>query len=127
MPAATTELQSAIYSALTGAGLTVYDAVPENAGFPYVTIGYSQESPDDTHTSRGRQIISTIHVWSRYPGAKEIKDMAATIISTLDRASFTLANWRHVYTLFDSATYLQDPDGITRHAVVEFRSLLQQA
>jgi len=107
-----------------------------------VTIGYAQESPDDTHTSRGRKIISTIHVWSRYPGrkiistihvwsrypgAKEIKELTATIISTLDRASFTLPDWHHVYTLFDSAAYLQDPDGITRHAVVEFRSLLQQA
>jgi len=126
MPAAT-ELQAAIYSALTGAGLTVYDAVPENAAFPYVTIGYSQELPFDTHTSRGREIVSTIHIWSRYPGAKEIKELAATVISTLDRTSLTLPNWHHVYTLFDSATYLQDPDGITRHAVVEFRSLLQQA
>ena len=124
---AAAQLQSAIYSALIGAGLTIYDAVPDNADFPYVTIGYAQESPDDTHTSRGRKIISTIHVWSRYPGAKEIKELTATIISTLDRASFTLPDWHHVYTLFDSATYLQDPDGITRHAVVEFRSLLQQA
>lgn len=82
-----TALQTAIYgiliadTALSGLVKGVYDDVPQpddtgDAGaFPYVTIGETVHTAWDTDTSRGDDASITIHIWSRYPGRKEIKQI----------------------------------------------------
>ena len=67
-------LQGALHTLLSSS-LTVYDAVPQGAAFPYVTVG------DDTlvnWSAKGEgkvEITTTIHTWSRYTGRRECKEI----------------------------------------------------
>lgn len=126
------ELQTAIYSRLTGfAALTalvgggtprIYDHVPDNgAAFPYVTIGESTAIPFDTKDTLGSEDIISIHVWSRYKGKKEVKQILGEIYNALHRYILTLPNHVCVDCLQEMSEVYQDDDktynGIARYRV----------
>src|SRR5690606_34227972 len=73
------ELQKAIYDALKTvpavAGGRVYDSVPSNAEFPYVTIGGEQTVDDGNSCEDGWEVFTDVHVWSRKPGFPECKEI----------------------------------------------------
>ncbi|MFZ3494624.1 DUF3168 domain-containing protein [Streptomyces sp. 5.8] len=120
-------LQVAVYSQLTGhatlMGLVsgVYDEVPEDAPFPYLTIGSITERADDAHNQRGLAAQITLDVWSRYRGwaeAAQILDAADTV---LDRQPLTVAGYQDVSIAHDAHTLLRDPDPAIRHISVTYR------
>ncbi|MCK8779085.1 DUF3168 domain-containing protein [Rhizobium sp. NTR19] len=127
------ELQGAIVSRLkASAALTalnkgrVYDAVPDNAVFPYVTVGEGDETSDDVDCVDGFEISLDIDVWSRatgFPEAKAISDEIRKALKTPDLTIPTnaLVSFRHRQTRF-----LRDPDGLTSHAVMTFEAIAEQ-
>lgn len=123
---ALTGLQTAIYSAVTTLSYTVYDEAPENAAFPYVSIG------ETTLIDRGNKIkhaddhIETLHVWSRASGFKECKTMMAAIIGKLSGTQLTVTGYRVAYVEVEQTTTYRDPDGVTRHGIVQIRFNLTQ-
>lgn len=131
-------VQTALFTALEAAlSCEVHDEVPDNAGFPYVTLGHSTEARGDheTHSSIGYELTATLHIWSRYPGMSEAKGIAATIVNALDSKaavvdsgdnSLTIAGWGHVSTSYEYGDFSQDPDGVTRHGVLRFRILVRR-
>lgn len=127
------ELQGAIVARLkASAGLTaliggrVYDAVPSNALFPYVTVGEGDETSDDADCIDGFEISLDIDVWSRavgFPEAKRISDEVRKALKSPDLTIPTnaLVDFRHRQTRF-----LRDPDGLTSHAVMTFEGFAEQ-
>jgi hypothetical protein len=127
------ELQGAIVARLKAwAGLSatingrVYDAVPGNAAFPYITVGEGDETSDDADCIDGFEISLDIDVWSRETGyvqAKRISDEVRKAIKSADLALPTnaLVDFRHRQTRF-----LRDPDGLTSHAVMTFEGFAEQ-
>lgn len=123
-------VQQAIFDALTGAAaLTallgdgaagVYDDVPENATFPYVTIGETFLSPFDTKTEIGVEHVVVLHIWSRYEGAKECKQIMTAIYDALNRAALSVSGQTVVDSRFTFAQTMRDPDGETRHGIQRF-------
>lgn len=119
-------IQQAIYGRLTGApwGLTVYDHVPQDTPFPYLTLELPTASDWSAILMRGEDTLADIHVWSRYAGAREARELAAQVKEALHLAELAIAG--HHLTL---CTYVStvgpwlDADGETRHAVVRFRLL----
>lgn len=102
----------------------VYDNVPPEPVFPYITIGDSQVLGDDTEDcGDGSEVFIRVHCWSRAVGYPEVKALAAAVRTALKvipvLADFTVAVAEYLQTQF-----LRDPDGKTRHAVVEFRYLI---
>lgn len=127
-------VQAAIYAALTGsaplmAAVTgVYDHVPQlddrtppDGGFPFVVIGEDDVDEDDTDTSLGFHIEAEVHVWSRYRGRKEVKDIQGLIYDALHRQVLAVAGYAFVDCFFDQSRTILDPDGKTRHGVSIFR------
>lgn len=114
------DIQTAIYNALVPTGLSVFDRVPEDhPSFPFVTIGEDVLGEWDTKTVNGFDGSITIHVWSRYSGRKETKQMQQTIYDTLhNQPPVGLIMLQHS----SSETFL-DPDGITYHGVSTYRVL----
>ncbi|BCJ86453.1 DUF3168 domain-containing protein [Effusibacillus dendaii] len=121
-------LQTAIYSRLKSSStLTskapIFDAVPENQPFPYVTLG--DETASDwmlPALQTGQEVVTDVHIWSRYPGYKETKDLMSLVIQTLTEPPLTLDGGFHIsYARVDFQETFRDPDGITRHGVVRFR------
>lgn len=131
-------IQSAIYSALTGdstlmsAVTGVYDDVPQSAdagsgaAFPYVTIGEATHTEWDTDTELGSDVTVTIHVWSRYRGRKEVKDIQGQIYSLLHRANLAVTGYNLVGVDWIQSDSFMDADGLTRHGVQTFRITIEE-
>jgi len=116
------ELQGAIYAALTAAGLTVFDEPGENQAFPYLTIGESSALEAATKTENADEHIETINIWSRYKGFKQCKDLAASAIQAISGRDYSAVTGYKVRFLdIDNTVFLRDPDGLTRHGVVRAR------
>jgi len=121
-------LQIAIYSILTDGSpqaiARVYDAVPPSPTFPYVTIGEVQVLGDDTEDcGDGSEVFVRVHAWSRAVGYPEVKDLAALVRLKLKTVP-VIAGFTVSLVQFQQTQFLRDPDGITSHAVVEFKYLI---
>lgn len=135
------ELQKAIYSALTGsspplAGGRVYDNPPDEkkriadtgAAFPYITIGDEQVLDAGNSCQDGWEVFHDVHIWSR-PSTQskvELKTILADVVDVLAR-QLTVTDFRTIVGALQSSRALRDPDGITEHAVLTFRFLLDPA
>lgn len=121
-------LQQAIFGALTNdAGVTalvggrVYDSVPQDASFPYLTVGDSTVIPFDTKDEPGQEHRVVMHAWSRYAGRKEAKQILAAVYDRLNRATLTVSGYGVVLILFEFEETFLDEDGRTYHGVIRFR------
>lgn len=126
-------LQTAIYAAITATGILpavvgnrVYDAVPQNAQTPYVSMGDCQVLPDKSGCIDGAECYPIIDVWSTYSGYKEAKTIAAAVVAALDDKPEALMVAGFDVIVFELDTYqpLRDPDGITRRVSLTFHALL---
>lgn len=120
------ELQAALYDALATsspaiAGGRIHDDVPEDVVFPYVQIGASDADLDDVDCSEGLDENITLHVWSRYRGMKEAKDIIAQIRTVLNAVSLTVSGRASAHSWVRQSRVVLDPDGVTRHGIVSVR------
>lgn len=129
------ELHLAIYNTLSGASAVyaivgespprVYDRVPEDATFPYISLAQPQVLPDRADCIDGAETFFGIDGWSREVGSVEIKRLGAAIAFALDQVEFVLAGHRTVLCEVQQIQYLDDPDGITKHTNVLLRTLTE--
>lgn len=133
------EIQQAIFLRLSGdAGLNaivkgIYDAVPQPADssseidFPFITIGDLNSLDWATDTSAGTESFQDIHVFSRYRGTKEIKEVQQIIYNLLNRFDLAVSGGNTVLCDFDRTDKPRlDPDGKTRHGVIGFRLIVDE-
>ena len=135
MPSVKLELQGAVVGRLKAdpavAALVngrIYDSVPSNAVFPYVSYGPGTYVRDDAGCINGFQAFVQLDVWSRAvgkPEADRIADAVERALHDQDAAmplpSNALASFQHVQT--DIAL---DPDGLTTHGVLRFEGFIEQ-
>lgn len=126
------EVQVAIVAALKSAGALpavigarVYDAPPASPTFPYITLGDCQVLPDKADCIDGAELFLQVDVWSRGVGYGEAKTIANAVVVKLDDQPLTVAAHSVIVFEHQSTNYLRDPDGLTRHAAITFRSLVQ--
>ncbi|HEU0118813.1 MAG TPA: DUF3168 domain-containing protein [Alphaproteobacteria bacterium] len=127
-------VQEAVLSALTassevqsvlGSPARVYDHVPVGAVFPYAVFGPLHIAPYDTKTEIGFEQIVTLNIWSRYRGAKEVKDIFQAIYDTLHRATLSVAGEVFLSCEFHSADIMPDSDGLTYQGEVRYAIITQ--
>jgi hypothetical protein len=106
-------------------GGRVYDDVAASAAFPYVSLGPAQVLPDKAGCIDGAEVFQQIDVWSRGVGFPECKTIAQAIVAKLDDVNLTVDGWAVIVLEHQDTRYLRDPDGLTKHAAITFRSLLQ--
>jgi len=118
------------YSTLTAiVGSRIHDQVPSGPQtFPYVALGECQVLPDKAQCVDGTETFLQIDAWSRAVGFPEVKRIAAAIVAALDdNETLNVAAYNVVVFELSSIQYLRDPDGITRHAALTFRALIDLA
>jgi hypothetical protein len=121
-------LQIAIVAALKAAdvaGDRVYDTVPPGAEFPYVSISGSQVLPDKADCIDGTEVFVQLDAWSRAQGYPEVMGIAGGVVDALDDEPIVVDGFHLVVLELQNLSYLRDPDGLTRHAAISFRALLQ--
>lgn len=121
-------LQKAIYDRLkTKLATSVHDAVPDKATFPYITLGETTALDWSTKVEAGQEITHTLHIWSQYPGMKEIHQLVDEVIQALTAAPLDLKadSFQLIVHSLDMNETIRDPDGITRHGILRFRFKIQ--
>lgn len=125
-----TEVQKAIHDALKAspavAGGRVYDSVPSNAEFPYVTIGGEQTVDDGNSCEDGWEVFTDVHVWSRKPGFPECKEIAVQVRQRLAGIT-SISGLSLIAVEVEGSRFLRDPDGLTSHGIVSARFVLTPA
>ena len=104
-------------------GEQVYDDVPQGTKFPYVVVGEGDSVSYDDDCNTGADSDVTIHVWSRYPGRKEAKQILQTIYDALNRYGLVIEGSNTILLEAEYQETFLDPDGLTRHGVIRFRLL----
>ena len=121
------DLQGAILSELKKTISTpIFDAPGQSQSYPYIVIGDDSLINDDTNTTIGRNVISSIHVWDNFNGYSRIKGIIGAIDDALNRVLFTVPNHHLIDCSFDSSSFFIEPDGKTRHGVISFKILIDR-
>lgn len=120
------EIQEQMYTTLSDAELTVYDFVPDNEHWPYVTFGDPDTAAFDTQEYDGAEITYPIHVWHRPEdrGKAPVLEIQQTIYDLLHKTDFTLTCGSVVSMRFLNAEIVVDPDNVTYHGIQRFRILI---
>lgn len=120
-----TLLADAGVTALLGDPPRVHDEPPDDPIFPYVTFGRSETRPGD-----GEGLLEHVlhlHVWSRYGGRKEAKEVVGGLRAALDGAAPALAGFSLTGLRVVFADVLRAADGRTTQAIVRLRALTAPA
>jgi hypothetical protein len=125
------EIQRALFNALTGLGLTVYDSAPQAAdggslaAWPYVEVGFISLAPFDTANSTGFDAVARIHTRSRSGSMAETKRIQGDIYERLHRGSLSVAGYRTV-TMQRELSRCDRMSDASFHGVCEYRLLLDR-
>jgi hypothetical protein len=106
----------------------VHDRVPQSVGFPHLQIGDIQTVEDGADCIDGTEVTVTLHVWSRATGAVEARSIAASCRLCLHEwlPDLSAQGFRCVEHMHRDTRLVGDPDGVTSHAVLTFRLLIDR-
>lgn len=120
-------LQKAIYEKLSASlSAPVFDDVPDDTPFPYVTLDY--EVTDNTTPISGRKRenrLFYLSVWSDYQGQAEVKRINGEIADALDDVALPLSTGTAVSVRVLRTETNREPDGKTYMGSVTLRIITQ--
>lgn len=99
----------------------IYDRHGRPDRFPAVIIGEAQTVGDDIDCGELSEVYSTLHVWTREDGFEACKRIAGAV----RRAMWNVEGEADGFSMdfrFEDTRFLRDPDGVSAHGVVTFRS-----
>jgi hypothetical protein len=125
-------LQAAVYAALTADAQLdalidgrVYDFVPNETAFPFVSFGPVNAGDWSTLTTAGAETFFVLDFWSRKPGRVQAQAMMARAYSALHAQTLILSGHAVAVLRIADSRVIRDPDGVTTHGVMRFRALTQ--
>ena len=124
-------LQKALYETLSGdTALTalvtgIFDHVPQEQDYPYVTFGDYTATDWSTNTTSGIEYLLTLHVWSREGGRRQATAICENIYRLLHDAAITVPLHKLVLIRMTSSTITVENDGATYHASMRFKAMLE--
>ena len=119
-------VQKAIYDQIVNeCTYPVYDDVPQNTDYPYITIGDDTSTEWDTVDKVGGESTLTVHTWSREAGRREIKKIMSEVYEVLHMHELDVPGYNVVLCRQEFAESLPvEADGRTRHGVQRFRVII---
>lgn len=106
-------------------GTRVYDAVPDNRSFPYVSMGPMISTSQYPECIDSMNIAVQIDVWSRetgYPECKIIADEVRLAVNALEELPVNAL----VMIQHNTTNTMRDPDGLTSHSALYFDALVER-
>jgi len=118
--------QTALYAALDAALTTpVYDFVPQNATYPYVTIDFQDDTNADFLSERKWRKILYLTVWSDYRGQKEVLEIMSAIDTALHQQRLTITGGNVAQLMILSKKTNREPDNVTYMGQVRLQALIE--
>ena len=119
-------LQVALFDRLAAeVSCPIYDSVPMDAPFPYVSLDYEISNNDDPLASRRDIRLFYLSVWSDFKGQEEVKRLMAEIDSATHERPLPLTTGRVVSIRVDRKQTNREPDGVTYQGSVTLRIITQ--
>jgi len=104
----------------------VYDAVPDDAPYPFVALGETTGLDESAKGEPVLRVTSTLHIYSRYAGMKEVKEILNQIFSALTKRKLDLGpEFRVIMDKLDGTSNLRE-DESTRHSVIRWWYLIEE-
>ena len=126
--------QKALYAALVAALenvspqiARVYDAVPQRAAYPYVTLDTQIAEDLPFLSDRKDGVLFYLNVWSTYAGQKQVLDIMAAIGTALHERKLVLEVGRNARTRVIRRRTVRDADGQTFQGQVTVRAWNEHA
>lgn len=119
-----------VYAALNGDALfagKVSESLSDVSSFPMIWIEDGGSSDWSDKDYDGLEAVITLHIGSQYRGTKEIRAWMDKAHSLLHDASLTLTTEQSVLCRFLRSEIVTDSDSITRHGVMRFSLLINEA
>lgn len=115
----------ATLTALLGAS-KIFDHVPDNTPFPFVTIGDMVWEDRGNHTWDGLTGRLQINVWYRAPGRgrKNVQEIQKRIDELLHSQDVCIDGWDIISLRRSTLEILIEPDNVTLHGVQIFNLLI---
>ncbi len=99
----------------------VYDWVPEDASFPYVSFGPMEL----VRENGGYTIYQQLDIWSRASGSAECKSVSDLVANAILRGNRDVS--KPISEIIHKGTIiLTDPDGLTSHGIVKLAAFVEQ-
>lgn len=119
-------LQVALFDRLAAeVSCPIYDSVPMDAPFPYVSLDYEISSNDAPLASRRDIRLFYLSVWSDFKGHEEVKRLMAEIDAATHERPLPLTTGRVVSIRVDRKQTNREPDGVTYQGSVTLRIITQ--
>ncbi len=99
----------------------VFDQVPPETPFPYITLGDDTSVADEDMDTDAAEHTVTIHTWSRYRGRHEAKAIMARVRALLHLRQLLVSGHTVWLARCEFSNTETDPDGLTIHGVQRFR------
>ncbi|MBO0661832.1 DUF3168 domain-containing protein [Jiella sp. MQZ9-1] len=127
------ELQESIFSALSSdpaltallGGPKIFDRRPEQASFPYLTLGRTAVVDWSTGTEDGAEHILTLHVWAKGGGKAETYEIMDKVATTLNDAALPLKDYHLVNLRLQFAEARREPETAAYHGILRFRAVTE--
>lgn len=126
-------LQKAIHARLAGdaalaalVAARIYDNPPDDAGFPYLTLGENEMRDWSTGEGAGAEHLLSLHAFSRRGGRREAKEILAAVGAVLHDAALTLDGHALVNLRLRDSETRREPDGRTWRGTIRFRAVTEE-
>lgn len=118
----------AALTALTGAAQRVFDGVPDDQPYPYITFGDHSGEPWDAFGQDGQESRITMFVWSQARGYEEVLAIAERVNELLHQHQLVLTSGglTTVSLRLEMMDTMREPDGRTRRAILRYHLFTQE-
>jgi dsDNA-binding SOS-regulon protein len=127
-------LQKALFQALDAdgslsaalGGAKLFDHVPENIPFPYVTFGRTSVYDWVTGRKKDAEQLFTLHFWSKSEARKEMLDVMDMVSARLQDAALALDEHHRVNLRLEFTEVRYDEDLSACHGLLRFRAVTEE-
>ncbi|MCF6110164.1 MULTISPECIES: DUF3168 domain-containing protein [Mesorhizobium] len=134
MTAPAAALQKALFQALDAdgslsaalGGAKLFDHVPENIPFPYVTFGRTSVYDWVTGRKKDAEQLFTLHFWSKSEARKEMLDVMDMVSARLQDAALALDEHHRVNLRLEFTEVRYDEDLSACHGLLRFRAVTEE-
>ena len=113
---------TALMAIVTG----VYDSVPQGSNYPFIIVGDDRHEDRSTDDGIRREVRILIHVWSRFRGREQVKQIQYLIELALNRQKLSISGYEFVGMHFVNSDSFLEADELTRQGIIEFNIIIKR-
>jgi len=96
----------------------IFEDVPADASMPYIVLGEATTTDNSTKTEQGAIISLSLHVFSGYPGYKEIASIIQGVLNVLEYTNIVV-DGKQIWIFPDNVELADEPP--YKHGIIRLK------